>query len=389
MQRIIYINKVKVDSNLPAVNFSLGNAYGLAQAGAEYHLCVQKSNQDYDEHKLLKTFNLSPINNLHLQIIQEQRRFGFKTNQWFYLKVLNYVKEQNKNQRVNAVISRDPGALPYLAHMKKKLGTSVFYQPHNFYVDLNIRPDVKSTNAKKYHWLETRYIPKMTALFCLQESQTEWYKKYFPKQKIFVAKPGLFKIHTSNVNRFSSKIIGYVGSLKQLKGVDIVIKAMRTLSQQGFKLLLVGGRNEEEIHLVKKKITESQLQEYVEITGWLPYAKVESYLDQISVGVIPLSDNFYNRYLTAPNKLFDYISRGIPVIASNLPSVKDFLDDGKEGLFFEPGSEKGFIEAVQEMYSSRTSYKEYQKNSFLTAKEYYWSKCGNKMLELIELVRGP
>ena len=103
---------------------------------------------------------------------------------------------------------------------------------------------------------------------------------------------------------------------------------------------------------MEQRIDDLQIKNCVEITGYMPYSKVITYLDKISVGVIPLIDNFYNRYLTAPNKLFDYLSRGIPIVASDLPSIGDFLKDGFEGILFEPEKEADYIAAIRKLFSS-------------------------------------
>jgi len=84
--RIIYLNKVSLDNHLPAINFTLGNAYGLAQAGAECYLIAQKSSPGFDETILLDSYNLSPLYNLKLLIFKKKPFFKIKTNQWFYLK---------------------------------------------------------------------------------------------------------------------------------------------------------------------------------------------------------------------------------------------------------------------------------------------------------------
>ncbi len=184
-------------------------------------------------------------------------------------------------------------------------------------------------------------------------------------------------------------MIGYVGSLKLIKGVDLLLNAMKILSQSGFKLLLIGGRNVEEIRRVEQKIDDLQVKDCVEITGWLPYSKVVTYLDKISVGVIPLIDNFYNRYLTAPNKLFDYLSRGIPIVASDLPSIGDFLKDDCEGILFKPEKEADYIAAIRKLFSSSNYYEKLQQNSYVAAEKYLWSTCAENMLKQIESVAKP
>ena len=127
MTRIIYINKVKIDSNLPAVNFSLGNACGLAQAGAECYLMVQKNSASFDNEKPLDDLDIQPLDNFHMMVYNSRKRLRIKSNQWFYLMAMKDIKAIHEKRGIHAVISRDPGALPYMAHLKRKHGISVFY----------------------------------------------------------------------------------------------------------------------------------------------------------------------------------------------------------------------------------------------------------------------
>ena len=384
MTRIIYLNKVKIDASLPAVNFTLFNAYGLALAGAACFLIVQKGNSDIDESILYSHFNISPLPNLHITAIQQKRYLGIKTNQWFYWQAIQKIKQLHKSQKIDIIITRDPSALPYIAWIKWKYNIKAFYQPHNFYVDLSIRDEESIDNKYKYQFLEKVFISRMDGLLCLQESQAKLYQKYFPNQKVFAAKPGLIHIKQMNDDRFYNRLIGYVGSLQMKKGVETLLEAFSLLKERDFQLILIGGRNEKEIIPIREKIEALNLSKSVIITGWIPFREVETYLDKISVGIIPLNDIFYNRYLTAPNKLFDYLSRGIPIVASDLPAIKDFMMNNVEGRLFQPGNSESLASAILEIFTDFELYKKYSRNSLDTAKEFLWEKRGEDMLKMID-----
>lgn len=384
MTRIVYLNKVKIDASLPAMNFTLFNAYGLAQAGAECFLIIQKGNADIDESILFSHFNIAPLPNLHITAIQQKRYLGIKTNQWFYWQALKKIKGFHQSKRIDIIITRDPSALPYMSWLKWKYNIKVFYQPHNFYVDLSIRANEKLDNKFKYQFLEKFFIPKMNGLLCLQESQAKLYQKYFPDQKVFTAKPGLIQIKKINADRFKNRLIGYVGSLQMKKGVETLLDAFNLLKEHDLQLLLIGGRNEKEIIPIREKIEALNLSKSVTITGWIPYREVETYLDKISIGVIPLNDIFYNRYLTAPNKLFDYLSRGIPIVASDLPAIKDFIKNNIEGKLFQPGNAENLASAILEIFSDFEQYEKFCSHSLDTAREFLWKKRGAAMLRMIE-----
>ena len=384
--RLVYLNKVFVDSPLPAVNFSIANAYGLAEAGSETFLMVQKKSEKLTATKLLESFHLKPLPNFHIHLNLEKKVLGIKTNQWFYIKAFKEIKKLHQEKPIDAVISRDPGALPYLAKLKKIRGIKVFYQPHNFYVDLSRRPDVNPTNAKKYHLLEKNYISKIDGVLCLQEAQAELFRNEFPDQTVLVAKPGLLRIKPYAPAGFYRKLIGYVGSLQLKKGINTLLEAFKLVGKNEFKVILVGGRSQKEIAEVKQRIFELGLEDRVLITGWVSYEQVEVYLEKISVGIIPLTDEFYNQHLTAPNKFFDYLSHGIPVVASDLPSTRSFMNQNEGGLFVPTGDPEKLAQAIKVVFKTEDGYNTFRESAHAKAKDYLWKNQAKTMIELIREV---
>lgn len=384
--RVAYVNKVRMDESLPAVNFTLFNTIGLAEAGAETLLYVQKKNAGFSENDLFNRFNCNPPGQLSLFLMPEKRILGIKTNQWFYLSVFRSLRKENLKKNLTAVISRDPGALPYLVRFKKKTGVPVFYQPHNFYLDLSLQPDLNPKNSKKYHLLESRYLKHLTGLLCLQDSQAAWYRKFLPELPVYAAMPGLVRLHEDrNDLPEGVPVIGYSGSLQLKKGMDTLMKAASLMVQRqiAFRLLLIGGRNEAEIKPVRELARNLDLEKVVTITGWIPFSEVEQHLRTLSAGVIPLTNAFYNRYLTAPNKFFDYLSMGIPVVASDLPAVRDFMTDGMEGFLVTPENEEALADALVRLITDQGLNRKFRKSARETAGKFLWKKRGEAMIGFI------
>jgi len=384
--RVAYVNKVRMDESLPAVNFTLFNAIGLAEAGAETLLYVQKKKAGFSENDLFSRFDCRPPEQLNLILLPEKRILGIKTNQWFYLSVFRSLRKENQKKNLTAVISRDPGALPYLVRFRKKTGVPVFYQPHNFYLDLSLQPDLNPKNARKYHLLESRYLKHLTGLLCLQDSQAAWYRKFLPGLPVYAAMPGLVRLHEArSLQTDEVPVIGYSGSLQLKKGMETLLKAASRLVQNqiAFRLLLIGGRNEAEISPVRELVRNLDLEKVVVITGWIPFSEVEQHLRTLSAGVIPLTNAFYNRYLTAPNKFFDYLSMGIPVVASDLPAVRDFMTDGREGFLVPPENEEALAVALTRLITDQDLNRRFRNSARETAGNFLWKKRGLAMLGYI------
>ena len=331
-----------------------------------------------------ENFHIEPLPNFNLKIYDQKHYFGIKTHQWFYMDAFRDIRKLHREKRIDAVISRDPESLPYLAKLKRSKHIAVFYQPHNFYVDLSARSDVEPAAAKKYHLLEKKFIPKMTGVLCLQDTQAELFKKAFPSQKIFVASPGVLRTQPHAGMGFQRRLIGYVGSFQLNDGIETLLQAFKILVQEKFKVIMVGGRNQHEMAGLKQRIYELGLEDKILITSWVSYAQVEIYLEKISVGLIPLNDNFYNRYLTAPNKLFDYLSRGIPVVASDFPSIRNFISEGNEGLFVPPEHPEALAAAIKKIFADEETYEAFHARARKSSIKYLWEHQARNMIAQIE-----
>ena len=94
-----------------------------------------------------------------------------------------------------------------------------------------------------------------------------------------------------------------------------------------------------------------------------------------SIGLMLLPENFYNKYLTAPNKLFDYISMGMPVICSDLPSVRDLIPSEHPGVVFVPSGDKiKCNEEIEKLLTDESHYNRLQQSNIVLSKNLLWKK---------------
>lgn len=379
---IAYINKTSTFSNMPSTVFSTLNTYAFAQNGHEATVVFRRPKKTPDTN-FEKYFDLPMLDNFRM--IDESNSFLFlKSNEMFYARVNRRLIAEHQKKKFDLIITRDPGCLPYLVSLKKRLGCKVFYQSHNFYLDTSFQPDQTKINQKKFHKFEKQFIPKLDGLLAINNPQKELYEKYVDIP-VFAGHPGMKKVFDFNDN-FDKKIVFYSGSFQLKKGIDILIKAFAALKGKDAKLILAGGRGENELRPVRKLVESLGLNDRVTITGWLSYSELEKYLSQATVGVIPLRDSFYNQYLTAPSKLFDYLAFGIPVVASDLPSIRDFIGTNNCGQFIKPDDEAEMTVAINKIMSVRSLYQGTQIAIRKAADHFVWKNCAARMIDFMESV---
>ncbi len=119
-----------------------------------------------------------------------------------------------------------------------------------------------------------------------------------------------------------SKIVVYAGHLYGWKGVETLLGAAARLEDVLF--VLVGG-TPEDIQAYKANYSE---QKNIVFRGFVPHHDVATYLRAGDVVALPNSqkEKISSRY-TSPLKLFEYMASGTPIVASDLPSIREILPD--------------------------------------------------------------
>ncbi len=130
-------------------------------------------------------------------------------------------------------------------------------------------------------------------------------------------------------------IIGYIGSIVEYEGIDLLVEAIAKLKNKkinNFKFLLVGdGRYFENI---KDKINELKINNLVIITGRIPHEEVENYYSLIDIAPLPRKAVPVSE-MVSPLKPFEAMAMGKIVLGSSVAAIAEIIDDGYNGMLFE------------------------------------------------------
>lgn len=135
--------------------------------------------------------------------------------------------------------------------------------------------------------------------------------------------------------------VGYTGSPRAYKGLKTVLESL-PLWPDGTRLEFVGGAP-----------AGVQLSERVEVCPTLPYAELPAKLATFHALLLPLDDNLFGRRLTNPLKLWDYLATGIPIVAADLPTVRDVA--GNRPHYYVPGNPASLALAVERALAAGAS----------------------------------
>ncbi|MEK7515161.1 MAG: glycosyltransferase [Patescibacteria group bacterium] len=136
------------------------------------------------------------------------------------------------------------------------------------------------------------------------------------------------------------KIVVYTGHLYGWKGVDTLFGAAESMPEALF--VLVGGTPED----VRAYHTKYGSRSNIILKGFIPHSQVPMYLSAGDVVVLPNSqkERISSRY-TSPLKLFEYMASGTPIVASDLPSIREIVDESM-AVFVAPDNPDSLVEGI-------------------------------------------
>ena len=143
------------------------------------------------------------------------------------------------------------------------------------------------------------------------------------------------------LERSGGPLVVYTGRAIAGKGVDVLLDAAGHLERVGARVLVVG------------KVYEpgylAQAPANVTFTGFVAPSAVPDHLAAADVLVMPTTQDLPYAAYTSPLKLFEYMATGNPVVASDLPVLREVLRHGDNALLYPPRDGAALAAAVRRL----------------------------------------
>jgi glycosyltransferase involved in cell wall biosynthesis len=381
----VWVNKRNWKHPGPIMNVGVHNAHALAELGHETYFCIGQGEASDTDKDLKEIYDLTPLPHLHIHRITRKKIGKTTLSLSIFSEAQALIQRLQKKDQVT-VLTREVSFLPFLAKLCQDKKTLGFYEAHDFYADLFWRQDQLSFQDYKQELIENLFLPKISGVICITEPQKELYQRKFPKLPVINLPLGT-KPRSENMNliseqrRLKRKVV-YVGNLDREKGVADLVKMASELNRRNIQMALWGG-SQEQIQRFQKLMHEEKVQDTVECIGFRPLRELHQALaNEVSLGLVPLQDTFYNRYLTCPAKALDYLSFGLPIVASDLTGVKNLLQDA--ALYFDADNPQTLAETCETLLEDRVSYENASKQSYECGFALSWSQRAQQLVQWIK-----
>ena len=139
------------------------------------------------------------------------------------------------------------------------------------------------------------------------------------------------------------------------------------------------------IHQLKENTIKFQLQNKVKFIDKIPASELRHYTFNSNLGVTIDKDSNMNYHFSLPNKVFDYMHAGIPILATKLPEIENIVNAYHIGTFIENHKPKHIADRISSFLNSK-EYIEYKSNTVIAAIENNWQTEKQKLINLLNEV---
>ncbi|HEX5473712.1 MAG TPA: glycosyltransferase family 4 protein [Vicinamibacterales bacterium] len=176
--------------------------------------------------------------------------------------------------------------------------------------------------------------------------------------------------------------IAYAGHLYPWKGPDLVVEAVAELP--GVRAVIVGGLDAEpDLARLRQHAAERGVADRVAFTGAVPPPEVAARLRAADVLVLPNPASAISTGFTSPLKLFEYMAAGRPIVAADLPSIREVLQPDVNAVLVPPGDARAIAAGVRRLADDRTLAERLAARALSDVSQYSWAARAQRLEDLL------
>ncbi|EDL64360.1 glycosyltransferase [Bacillus sp. SG-1] len=245
----------------------------------------------------------------------------------------------------------------------RNVPTGVFYRDVYWkFDDLYPLSGIKKTIMQSIYKLEERFYEKYCEVIYLPSDAMG---KFVNINRNKVALPPGGKSQELNSKEQTSQLRGlYVGGINnEAYGLPLLLKALKIFNEKEERLSLTVVCRKDELKKVSQDILRDIQQLNVNVLH-VSGSELDEVYKRTDIAFIPREKTTYNDF-SVPVKLVEYLSNGLPVVATNCAAQQEFIESGPYGVVGE-ANVNSFIQAIEKISDNLPFYNEKIVENFLT-----------------------
>ena len=324
---------------------------------------------------------IKPFRTIRFRMIFKRKFlfYGFYNIRLFFHLLLN---------RYDLLVSNDLDTLlpNYLVARLKHL--PLVYDSHEYFTGV---PEIQNRLFVKWVWqtIERKIFPHLKYTMTVSESISEQYLKEY----------GVVPLVVRNCSRSVNHLVPYTrqeigvpdnhlfliyqgAGINVDRGAEELIDAME--KTDGVFLLIIGSGDV--LTSLKKKVSDRGPDDRIRFIPKMEWEDLMRFTKGADAGLSVDKNSNPNYEFSLPNKLFDYISAGLPVIASDLTEIRKIVTEYRFGILIPEVTPDEISQAICQLRDKPQLLSELRKNAELASETINWDNEKAKVLRLYQEV---
>ena len=287
----------------------------------------------------------------------------------------------------DVVVAHDLPMLGVARLVASQFGARLVYDNHELYSEQEF------THREKARWveIERRHIGAANLIIAVNQSIANELKARYD-----VADPQVIlnaeHPYRSSTDRGiirdvlglpSKSVIGiYQGGLSAGRNLDTLLEAVALIDLNDFHLVLLG--DGQLAVSLKRRVKRMGLSKRVHFLPAVPQSELLAHSSSADFGIIPYLPVCLNTYYCTPNKLFEFIAAGLPVLASDLPELRRFIIGHDIGMVADLSNPASAARVLSRMAGDTLERKRLAAKVILAQESICWSIEGSRLVKIFE-----
>jgi len=302
----------------------------------------------------------------------------------FYLRLF---LQQARQMRADVVVAHDLPMLAVGRVLAAEFSASLVYDSHELYCE----QEFSRAQGRNWALIEQRHIGACDLVITVNPSIAKELERRYDlvdvqvihnAERVQPLGPRSWYLHDHFEIPHSHSILLFQGGLSAGRHLPELVDAMAQVKLQTVHLVILG--DGQLSRALKVQVARLGLEQRVHLHSAVPQRDLLAITATADAGVIPYQATCLNNFYCTPNKLFEFIAAGLPILASDLPELRRFVADNGIGQVTDLSSAESMAAGIDGFFQDGQKLQGWRDVLLDTRERFSWQVEGALLQDLYE-----